>query len=123
MSRTCNKNWGKDRDYTNKELKMIEYTVRAYKDGVRKWYLDGNLHCEHGPAIECSSGYKKWFFKGKLHRIDGPAVEYFDGVKEWYLNDEKLTEEEFLKRTQSVKELTIKEISELLGYEVKIVKG
>jgi hypothetical protein len=33
-----------------------------------------------------------------------------------------MTEEEFNRRTAKVKELTVSEISELLGYEVKIVK-
>jgi hypothetical protein len=34
-----------------------------------------------------------------------------------------LTEDEFNRRTSKVKELTVAEISELLGYEVKVVKG
>jgi hypothetical protein len=33
-----------------------------------------------------------------------------------------LTEEEFNRRTAKVKELTVAEIGELLGYEVKVVK-
>ena len=45
-------------------------------------------------------GTKSWWLNGKLHREDGPAVKYSDGTKEWYLNGEKLTEEEFLERTQ-----------------------
>ena len=49
---------------------MIEYTVRAHKNGTKMWYLDGKIHCE-----------------------DGAAIEYADGSKEWYLNGKKVTEE------------------------------
>ena len=38
------------------------------------------------------------------------------------LNGEEYTEEEFLKRTQPVKELTVAEIEALLGHKVKVVK-
>lgn len=34
---------------------------------------------------------KKWYKNGKLHRDDGPAVEYSDGYKEWFLNGEKIS--------------------------------
>lgn len=60
---------------------------------------------------------------GRFHREDGPAVERADGTKYWYLNDKKYTEEEFLKKTSKVKELTVADIEKLLGYPVKIVKG
>lgn len=51
-----------------------------------KWYLNGKLHREDGPAIEFSDGTKKWFLNGQLHRINGPAIEYPNGSKYWYLN-------------------------------------
>jgi hypothetical protein len=38
------------------------------------------------------------------------------------LNGEEYTEEEFLKNTAKVKELTVAEIESLLGYSVKVVK-
>ena len=68
-------------------------------------------------------GTKRWFLNGKLHREDGPAEEWADGTKEWYLNDRLLTEEQWKKKVNKVKELTVSEISKMLGYEVKIVKG
>ena len=67
-------------------------------------------------------GTKFWWINGKLHREDGPACEWTDGDKAWYLNGEELTEEEFLKKTSSVKEMTVEEISKALGHEVKIIK-
>ena len=64
----------------------------------------------------------KWYLNGKLHREDGPAVELTNGSKEWYLNGNRLSEKEFNQKTSKTKELTVEEISNLLGYEVKIVK-
>jgi hypothetical protein len=78
---------------------MKEYTVKIYDNGDRCWYLNG-----------------------KRHREDGPAVEYTNGTRFWYLNGEEYTEEEFLKKTVTVRELTIAEIESMLGYQVKVVK-
>ena len=46
---------------------------------------------------EFSNGTKKWYKNGELHREDGPAVEYFDGDKYWYLNGVGYFEEEWRK--------------------------
>jgi hypothetical protein len=100
---------------------MIEYTVRVYKDRT-EWFLNGKLHRDNGPAIEWNNGSKEWWLNNELHREDGPAVEYPDGRKFWYLNDVKYTEEKYQKALNSVKELTVKEISEILGYDIKIIK-
>ena len=78
---------------------MIEYQVRVFDDGRQIWYLDGKLHRKDGPAI-----------------IDGDRKVWY------YLNGESLSRKEFIKRTQSAKELSVGEISEILGYEVKVVK-
>ena len=43
----------------------------------------------------------RWYLNGKLHREDGPAIEFFDGVKLWYINGERLTEAEFLARMRA----------------------
>jgi len=89
---------------------------------TRKEYrnLKGELHRENGPAIEWTSGTKEWWLNGKRHREDGPAIERTNGTKVWYLNDEELTEEEFNARTQ-VKELSIAELEEMLGFKIKVV--
>ena len=100
----------------------IDYKVRVYSSGEKCWYLNGKLHREDGPAVEYSNGDKFWYLNGNRHREDGPAVEYSNGEKSWWLNDEHLTEDEFNQRMSPVKELTVQEISDLLGYEVKVVK-
>ena len=129
---------------------MIEYTVKVNEDGTRFWYLNGKLHredgpaveyadgskewylndkrhCEDGPACEFANGYKVWYLNGKRHCEDGPAVEYpaveyADGINEWWLNGEEVTEKEHRRLTCQVKELTVQEISDLLGCNVKVVK-
>jgi hypothetical protein len=79
---------------------MIEYAVQVY-----------------------NNGYKYWYLNGKLHREDGPAIEYADGDKYWYLNGKEYTEQEFNeKMNPKAKELSVSDISKLLGYEVKVVK-
>ena len=124
---------------------MIEYTVKVkangtriwylkgrrhredgpaveYANGSKEWYLNGKLHREDGPAIEYSGGDKCWYINGKFHREDGPAIEWASGTKVWYLNDKEYTEQEYLAKTNPVKELTMAEIEKLLGYSVKVIK-
>ena len=107
---------------------MIEYMVKVYEDRTEWWLNDkrhrvnDKRHRVNGPAIEWANGDKEWYLNGKLHREDGPAIEWADGGKAWYLNGKELTEEEWKKRVSSAKELSVEEISRLLGYEVKIVK-
>ena len=127
-------------------MDYLEYTVRVYKSGIQEWFKNGKLHREDGPAVVYSDGTEKWFKEGKLHREDGPAVVYPGGTKLWYkydkihredgpaiiysdgntsfyLNGNMYTQEEFEKKTKVVKELSVKDVEELLGYPVKIVKG
>jgi len=121
---------------------MKEYTVKVYDDGEVRWYLNGNLHREDGPALTYGD-YQAWWLNGKRHREDGPAIidgDYHswwlngkrhreDGLavidgdyQAWWLNGVEYTEDEFNKKINPVKELTVEQISNLLGYEVKIVK-
>ncbi len=60
--------------------------MKTDKDGTKKWFKNGDLHREDGPAIEWADGTKIWYVDGKLHREDGPAIEYASGSKEWYRN-------------------------------------
>lgn len=91
-------------------------------NGTKMWWINGRRHREDGPAVEWADGTKYWFVDGKRHRLDGPAVEGANGRKMWVINDEELTEEEFLDRTQPIEELTVAQIEQLLGKRVKIVK-
>ena len=131
----------------NKRGKILETkpTLNELPDGTKQWWMNGVLHREDGPAFEGLFGYKAWFLNGQPHRLDGPAIETADGHKEWWVNGERhridgpayeradgykdwflngkfYTEEEYIKRTQPVKELTIAEIEALLGHKVKVVK-
>jgi hypothetical protein len=104
---------------------MIEYTVKVRCFGgedVKSWYLNGQLHREDGPAVECSNGNKYWFLNGKRHREDGPAIESNGGYKSWHLNGEYLTEQEFNGRMAPAVEMTMEEICKALGKTVKVVK-
>ena len=101
---------------------MIEYTVTVYSSGNKEWFLNGDWHREDGPAIELTNGDKLWYINGELHREDGPAIEWADGDKCWYLDGKEYTEQEFLAKTNPVKELTVAEIEKLLGYSVKVIK-
>lgn len=101
---------------------MIEYTVRVDERGNIFWFINDKLHRKDGPAIEKVDGYKAWYIDDKLHREDGHAVEYADGSKDFYLNGVELTEEQHKNQTNPVKDHTVEEISELLGYNVRIVK-
>ena len=115
--------YGTKRWYLNGKRHREDGPAVERADGDKFWYLNGNLHREDGPAVERADGSKSWWINGKLHREDGPAYERTDGTKHWYLNDRLLTEEDWKKKVNKVKELTVSEISKMLGYEVKIVKG
>jgi hypothetical protein len=91
-------------------------------DGDKGWYLNGKLHREDGPAIERINGDKFWYLNGKRHREDGPAREYSNGGKYWYLNGESITQEEFNERMSPTIEMTMAQINEALGKNVKVVK-
>ena len=104
---------------------MKIYTVKVGTNGDKHWYQNGKLHCTHGPAIECVNGDKHWYQNGKLHCTHGPAAEYANGDEYWYIEGKEYTKGEFdaIVNAPKVKELTMSEISKLLGYEVKVVTG
>jgi hypothetical protein len=64
----------------------VNYEVYNHIDECRRWYSNGILHREDGPAVEYADGDKMWYLNGQLHREDGPAVEWINGDEEWYLN-------------------------------------
>ncbi len=70
----------------------------------------------------CDNGDRYWYLNGEIHREDGPAIEYADGSKRWWLNGINYTEEEFIKKTTKVTELTLDEIAEKFGISVDKLK-
>ena len=68
------------------------------------------------------NGDKSWYLNDERHREDGPAIEWVDGSKYWFLNGTEYTEAQWKAKLKPVKELSVKEISDILGYEVKVVK-
>ena len=110
--------------YLNGKLHREDGPAVEYADGDKFWFLNGEQHREDGPAVERADGSKSWFLNGERHREDGPAFEFASGSKFWYLNGEELTEEEWKRKVSpATKELSVEEISKLLGYQVKIIKS
>jgi len=102
-------------------LHRLDGPAREWADGRKEWYQNGQIHRLDGPAREWSDGTKQWWQNGQIHRLDGPAVERVDGYKAWWINGQKLTEREFLAKTQP-KELTLDEIAAKFGIPVEQLK-
>jgi hypothetical protein len=133
--------------YQNEKLHRIDGPAIERADGDKEYWQNDKLHRTDGPAIEKANGDKFWFLNGGRHRIDGPAIERATGDKFWYQNDQlhrtdgpacecnngqlklywiagvEFTYDEFIQQTtqKPVKELTVKEIEQLLGYAIKII--
>jgi hypothetical protein len=57
--------------------------------GTKRWYLNGKLHRDDGPAVELLGGSKVWYKNGSLHRENGPAIEVSVGGAEYWWIDGK----------------------------------
>ena len=102
---------------------MITYKVIVDKHGNIFWYNeDGQLHCEHGPAVCSTDGTKSWWRNDERHREDGPAIEWASGTKVWCLSGVYMSEAEHAQAVSPFKELSVGEIEKLLGYRVKVIK-
>ena len=100
---------------------MIEYIVTEDHGKIR-WYNENRkLHRVGAPAVEFADGYRAYWINGVRHRFDGPARIFPSGKEEYYIGGQYLTKDEFIRRTV-VKELTVAEISVLLGCTVKVVE-
>ena len=60
------------------------------------------------------SGTKRWYLNGKLHREDGPAVEEADGTKEYYLNGKQLSYSDWAKQTMKLSPETDKAFRDVI---------
>lgn len=73
-----------------------KYIEKADNIKIEKWFKNGVLHREDGPAFIQKMGIHhtvtKWYKDGKLHRENGPAMITKDGIynwtNEWYMNNE-----------------------------------
>jgi hypothetical protein len=81
--------------YLNGKLHREDGPAIEYANGTKEWYLNGKCHREDGPAVEYADGSKYWYLNGKLHRENGPAIEWADGYKGWWLNDVEYTKQEY----------------------------
>ncbi len=70
--------------------------MKILANGDRKWYLNGELHREDGPAIEYADGGQEWWINDKRHKKDGPAAERVNGSREWWINGVRFFPEEKL---------------------------
>jgi len=66
------------------------------EEGTRRWYQNGFLHREDGPALEYVGGDRFWYQNGELHREDAPAIEYSNGAYSWHLNNRRYSFEEYV---------------------------
>lgn len=62
-----------------------------YANGDLGFFKEGLCHRLDGPAFIAvsSSPRQEWWREGKLHREDGPAIIYDNGQKEWYLDGKR----------------------------------
>jgi hypothetical protein len=68
----------------NEKCGSIDGTIQIeISPEEKRWYKNGLLHREDGPAIERSNGTKFWYIKDNLYREDGPAVES-NKISEWF---------------------------------------
>ena len=123
---------------------MNEYRVYVFEDGTVEWrnihdnyhrvdgpaitspvreeyWVNGLRHRIDGPAIEWKDGHTEYWVDGRRHRIDGPAVMCGNTNNEYWIDGNCMTEQQFRAKT-TVRELTVAQISDILGCTVKIVE-
>jgi hypothetical protein len=93
--------YGEKRWFLNGKLHREDGPAVEYPNGTKHWFLNGEWHRKDGPAYEGSDGTKQWFLNDKLHREDGPAVEEACGTKFWFLNDNEVSWQEVFKQAKT----------------------
>ena len=71
--------------------------------------------------VEYTNGDKEWYLNGKLHRESGPAIECAYGTKFWYLNDIEYTESKYKAKLSKSKSKCNKKIVTIKGKRYKLV--
>ena len=77
--------------YKDGKLHREDGPAYINSDGTQYWCKVDKIHREDGPAIIYPSGRQEWWKDGERHRDDGPAIIWPDGTKEWYINDKEIT--------------------------------
>jgi hypothetical protein len=108
---------GTKRWYKNGELHREDGPAVEYTNGTKHWYQNNLLHRDDGPATEHANGDKYWYQNGELHREDGPAIEYANGVKHWYKNG-KPCEPSALKQVTKTNKKKLFRVDATLSYLV-----
>ena len=83
---------GTKRWYLNGELHREDGPAIEFADGEKQWYINGHIHRLDGAAIIWGDGSKEWWVDGQLHRLDGPAIIRWDKTTEWWINDNPVTD-------------------------------
>ena len=74
---------------------MIYLTI--YANGAKYWRCNQQYHRDNGPAIISYSGQQlEWWLNDKRHRLDGPAVKLADSKLFWFINNQLVTEDEYM---------------------------
>jgi hypothetical protein len=71
-------------------LDHLKYDIVIDRNGTERWFLNGKLHREDGPAVIRADGTQYWYLNGVIHREDGPAVIWADGMPWWFHNGERI---------------------------------
>lgn len=67
-------------------MNISNYTIE-YEDR-KEWYKNDKLHRINGPAIHYKNGFKKWYINGILYKECGPKIIKHN--KKWYINGKLL---------------------------------
>jgi hypothetical protein len=57
---------------------------------IKEWWLNGEPHRDNGPAVDDGKGNLEYWVHGKLHRENGPAIISSYGMYLWYFNDKEI---------------------------------
>jgi len=93
--------YGEKRWFLNGKLHREDGPAVEYPNGTKFWFLNDLLHREDGPTVEYENGTKEWWLNGKLHRTDGPAMEWPNGEKDWYLKGKEVSWREVFKMAKT----------------------
>lgn len=103
-------------NYTSHVPKDFTGCCKITSDDSIRYFKDGELHREDGPACIHTNGALHYYLNGQAHREDGPSHNYSDGVTNWFYKgknygiDDEFTNEswiEFIKELKREEELKI----------------